>query len=196
MDNFNMMKDSAAPLYETRALYSGFWRRLFAYFVDGLLVTFISAAIIVVPLMMLIAFDESVVVSSIASLAEIVLIVLLFFLYEAYFLSSSRMATPGKRLLGIQVTDMKGNQISFSRALLRSVIKLGLILVGSVTTAFGLPQVISFISWINVLNPFLIVFTEKKQAIHDHVAGTVVIRKYDELPDIHIQKGEDKQNTL
>jgi len=169
MDNFNMMKDSAAPLYETSARYSGFWRRLFAYFVDGLLVTFISAAIIVIPLMMIISFDESFVISSVAFVFEFIAIVLLFFLYEAYFLSSSRMATPGKRLLGIHVTDMNGNQISFSRALLRTVFKFGLAVIGYI-------PVVGLISLVIFLNPFLIVLTEKKQAIHDLIAGTVVVR--------------------
>ena len=102
-------------------------------------------------------------------LIEFVLIVLLFFLYEAYFLSSSRMATPGKRLLGIHVTDMNGNQISFSRALLRTVFKFGLTVIGYI-------PVIGLISLVNFLNPFLIVLTEKKQAIHDLIAGTVVVR--------------------
>jgi uncharacterized RDD family membrane protein YckC len=45
-------------------------------------------------------------------------------LYFALSESSTHQATPGKRLLGLGVTDIAGNRIGFGRALLRTVVKL------------------------------------------------------------------------
>lgn len=168
MDDQDMMKDSTLPLHETSVPYSGFWRRLCAFILDMLLITFICAAVTVVPITIESSYSPSV-VSPVAMIYYFFVVVFLFFIYEIIFLSSSRMATPGKQLLGIKVTDMDGNRISFSCAVLRGIIKFGLIFVGRI------PPVIGCLSWLNLLNPFLIVYTEKKQAIHDHIAGTVVV---------------------
>ncbi len=169
MDNLNEMNGNIAPADVQSVRYSGFWRRLCAFFLDGLVVTLINAAIIVILVMIEPSYD-SLVVSPVAIISYSFVVVFLLFIYEIIFLSSSRMATPGKQLLGIKVTDMDGNRISFSCAVLRSIIKFGLIFVGRI------PPVIGCLSWLNLLNPFLIVFSEKKQAIHDYIAGTVVVR--------------------
>jgi uncharacterized RDD family membrane protein YckC len=81
-------------------------------------------------------------------------------LYYALMESSQHQATIGKRRLGICVTDANGRRISFARASgrfwsrLLSAIPLGI--------GFLLPR-----------------FTKRKQALHDLVAGCVVIRKCD-----------------
>ncbi|MBT8523991.1 RDD family protein [Polynucleobacter paneuropaeus] len=81
---------------------------------------------------------------------------LVWILYEAVFLSSAWMATPGKKLLGIKVVDLKGNQISFWRAVGRSA-----------------GQFLSSIFFIGYIMAF---FTKDKQALHDMMAGTLVIK--------------------
>jgi uncharacterized RDD family membrane protein YckC len=78
------------------------------------------------------------------------------FIYEAIFLSGAWMATPGKRLLGIKVTNMVGQPISFWRGVGRSASKL-------VSSIF-------FIGYI------MAAFTKNKQALHDLMAGTLVIK--------------------
>ncbi len=173
MDNLNEMNGNIASADVQSVRYSGFWRRLCAFFLDGLVVTLINAAIIVILVTIEPTIEPSyysLVVSPVAIISYSFVVVFLLFIYEIIFLSSSRMATPGKQLLGIKVTDMDGNRISFSCAVLRSIIKFGLIFVGRI------PPVIGCLSWINLLNPFLIVFSEKKQAIHDYIADTVVVR--------------------
>lgn len=170
MDNLNEMNGNIAPADVQSVRYSGFWRRLCAFLLDGLLITLINAAFIVV-LVIIEPYYDSLVVSPVVIISYSLIIVFLLFIYETIFLSSRRMATPGKQLLGIKVTDMDGNRISFSCAVLRGIIKFGLIFVG------GIPPVIGCLTWLNLLNPFLIVFTMEKQAIHDHIAGTVVIQK-------------------
>lgn len=83
--------------------------------------------------------------------------ILLMWLYYAFLESSSWQGTIGKKAVGLRVTDMNGNRISFGRATGRY---FGMILSG----------VICFIGWI------MIAFTEKKQGLHDMLAGTLVLK--------------------
>ena len=78
-------------------------------------------------------------------------------IYEAVMESSSKQATLGKMALGLKVTDLEGRRISFARATGRHFAKLlsGMILlVGYIMAGF----------------------TERKQALHDMIAGTLVQR--------------------
>ena len=79
-------------------------------------------------------------------------------LYEAFMTSSSWQATLGKRAMNLVVTDLQGRPVSFGRATGRH-----------------------FAKWISVMTfgvGFLIVaFTEKKQGLHDLIAGTVVVER-------------------
>lgn len=79
-------------------------------------------------------------------------------LYYALFESSAWQATLGKKALGLEVTDLNGNRISFGRA----------------TGRFFGKIVSSLILFIGFL---MAGFTEKKQALHDMMAGCLVIRK-------------------
>lgn len=79
-------------------------------------------------------------------------------LYEALMVSSSYQATLGKMAVGIIVTDMQGRRISFLRATGRY---------------FG-----KFVSSMLMMIGYLIQpFTEKRQALHDMMAGCLVLRK-------------------
>ena len=78
-------------------------------------------------------------------------------IYEAAMESSSRQATVGKMALGLKVTDLKGRRVSFARATGRHFAK--------------------FISGMILLIGYIMAgFTERKQALHDMIAGTLVIR--------------------
>jgi uncharacterized RDD family membrane protein YckC len=84
---------------------------------------------------------------------------LLFLVYELFFLSLKVSATPGKMMLGLEVVTDNGN--SFFKVLLRSLVKV----IATVTS------ILPFIFFL------LAAFSEKKQTIHDRIAGTFVIRK-------------------
>ena len=77
-------------------------------------------------------------------------------LYFAFFESSAMQATPGKKAMGIVVIDLDGKRISFWRAFIRNCGKIisGLIL---------------YIGYI------MAGFTKKKQALHDMMAGCLVV---------------------
>jgi uncharacterized RDD family membrane protein YckC len=84
--------------------------------------------------------------------------IILSWLYFTIFESSSLQATPGKMALGIIVTDLSGNRISFARANGRY---WGKILSG---LTLGIGYIMAG-------------FTRKKQALHDIMAGTLVVKK-------------------
>ena len=88
---------------------------------------------------------------------------LIWFLYGPVFESSPLKATIGKKLMGVTVTSMDGNRLSFGAAALRNAVK-------TVSTAF------LFLPW------FLALFTDKKQAVHDLVTDSRVIYGRVELP--------------
>lgn len=76
-------------------------------------------------------------------------------LYEALMESSSYQATLGKMIFGMKVTDLNGNRISFAQATGRHFAKI----------LSGLLLCIGFI---------MVGFTERKQGLHDILAGTLV----------------------
>jgi uncharacterized RDD family membrane protein YckC len=83
---------------------------------------------------------------------------ILQWLYFSLMESSVWQATIGKKLLGLTVTDLEGRRISFGRATGRYFAKI-------------LSTLILFIGYL------MAGFTEKKQALHDMIAGTLVLRK-------------------
>ena len=127
--------------------YGGFWIRFLAYIVDSLIV-FIGCAVIAAA-----AALAGEIASAIGSLVFLVGP----FLYFAGMQASARQATLGKALLGLKVAGAGGDRISFLRSLGRELAKL--------ISAFAL--MIGFL---------LAAFTQRKQALHDMVASTVVVR--------------------
>jgi uncharacterized RDD family membrane protein YckC len=79
-------------------------------------------------------------------------------LYFAILESSKSQASVGKMALGIKVTDTNGDRLNFGKALLRSVGKI-------------VSGMIMYIGYI------MAAFTEKKQALHDMIANTIVVKK-------------------
>jgi uncharacterized RDD family membrane protein YckC len=152
-------------------VYAGFWRRFFAIIIDGILITIVSSAIHYA----LYGTASSAVVTENFSYKDGGFAHastsygymygindwiggLITWLYFTMLESSSCQATIGKKLLGIKVTDMDGNRIGLGRANGRFWSKI-------------LSAIILYIGFI------MAAFTEKKQALHDIIAKTLVIRK-------------------
>ena len=76
-------------------------------------------------------------------------------LYFAIMESSPTQATLGKMAIGIVVTDMSGNRVSFGRATGRHFAKI----VSGIILGIGF---------------LMIAFTERKQGLHDIMADTLV----------------------
>jgi uncharacterized RDD family membrane protein YckC len=128
--------------------YGGFWIRALALFTDS--------AILFVASMILMAASAFLGPggATIGSAA----VTLGYLPYFPVMHASARQATIGKQLLGLQVAHAQsGERISFLRALGRA---LGQIVSGAV---FGMGYAIA-------------AFTARKQALHDLIALTVVLR--------------------
>lgn len=141
-----------------RLVYAGFWRRVAAYIFDSLLLGIVVGFVVLRPLMERagIPADNPWVLltgDSRQILAINLLLTMVSWLYWAWLESSPWQATLGKKMFGIEVTDLKGRRISFGRATGRY---------------FGKIIFIGFI---------MVAFTEKKQALHDVMAGCLVVRK-------------------
>ena len=129
--------------------YSGFWRRFAAYLIDVILLNVIFWIVILI--LGGIGGDGGAVIGYLLALVG-------YFAYFSYMESSERQATVGKSALGIQVTDLNGARISFGKALGRTAGKI-------------LSALILYIGFI------MAAFTEKKQALHDIMAGTLVVKQ-------------------
>jgi uncharacterized RDD family membrane protein YckC len=141
--------------------YAGFWFRALAGTIDFVLVNFL-VVIIAMPLGFTLgaSMADSSTFEEIESAAEILgffLGILIQWLWFTIAESSKWQASVGKKLLGLKVTDDQGRRLGFGQANGRYWSKL-------------LSTLILFIGFL------MIAFTEKKQGLHDKVAGTLVVR--------------------
>lgn len=153
-----------------RVAYAGFWLRFVAFIIDAIIIgvaTFpVRLALGAMFGIRMGLFQARPIESPEMLFGAIVPVLMLSltiniivnWLYFAFCESSNWQATLGKKALGLEVTDLDGNRISFARASGRF---------------FG-----KIISGATLLIGYIIAgFTEKKQALHDLMAGTLVIRK-------------------
>ena len=126
--------------------YGGFWIRFVAYVIDSAIVTIAFVGIMFLLGMMGLELAG----------AQIIFLVL-GILYWALMQSSKRQATLGKALCGLKVGGPNGERISVARALGREAAKI----ISSLTFLIGY---------------VIAAFTRNKQALHDFVATTYVVR--------------------
>ncbi len=155
--------------------YAGFWLRFVAYLIDYFLLQFVT-------LLLTLPFIGALVLSvfgfinagehnlidqwsflGLAGVAGFIFLIVLInllagWLYFAFMQTSGTQATLGKMALGIMVTDLEGNRITFGRATARYFSKI-------------ISKMTFYIGYI------LAGLTGKKQALHDMIAGTLVIKK-------------------
>ena len=141
---------------------ASFGSRLAAYFVDYILTSVLSyGAAAAVAVGMLAKADEAGDWADAPPPAFIAAILVssftIPFLYFTLMESSSMQATLGKKLVGIRVTDLNGQRITFGRAAGRYLGKL----VSAMILMIGF---------------LMAAFTARKQALHDIMAGTLVVR--------------------
>jgi len=144
--------------------YCGFWRRFSAWVVDKIIIfAFISILVILVsfvPYIILWEFFGIDITPELDFWIAVLIITIIFdWLYHAIFESSKLKATPGKLLMRMAVLDKNLKRISFNKANIRYWGKL-------------LSSLFLFIGFIEIS------FTEKKQGLHDFIAGTLVVRRF------------------
>jgi uncharacterized RDD family membrane protein YckC len=154
--------------------YSGFWVRFAAYLIDGLILG-IPFSIILGALIFMFGgmgvllhrtapAEPGDVAALLGPLFAIFWLAMLGFLavqwlYFAGMESSERQGTIGKSAMSLRVTNYEGKRISFGHATGRFFAK---IVSGLIPFAIGY---------------LMAAFTEKKQALHDMIAGTLVLKK-------------------
>jgi uncharacterized RDD family membrane protein YckC len=157
--------------------YAGFWRRFWAFIIDSIILYVLTSALVyaigqlwgtTISQEMLTELARQQDPQAILNLMVGPMLDLIFFtslgtffifwFYFAGFESSKMQATPGKSILGIIVTDMDEDRISFGTATGRALGK----------------YISALILYIGYL---MVAFTKQKQGLHDKIAGTLVIRK-------------------
>jgi uncharacterized RDD family membrane protein YckC len=158
-----------APPARAGVAYAGFWLRFVAFIIDAIVLYFVRM-IVTLPFAASMGRGMRGMMTGRPPNAEdllplmhvmfrvMLISVVLQWLYYALLESSAWQGTLGKKALGLEVTDLDGNRISFGRATGRFFAK--------------------FISALTLMIGYIMAgFTEKKQALHDMIAGTLVIRK-------------------
>jgi uncharacterized RDD family membrane protein YckC len=153
---------------EQNVRYGGFWIRLLAGILDSIVLFLLLSAIAYIvanffpsyaklfqnPHHLITGDVDAPMVGPVAQLTPIVVSLL----YYSILQSSPWQASVGMKGCGLKITNDKYERISFLRALGREI-------------AVYLSIFILFIGF------FMIAFTKKKQALHDLIADTYVIRR-------------------
>ncbi len=146
--------------------YAGFWVRFFAVFIDAIIINAVMTPVAIAfmipaglrmrpesqpdPAQVIALMMPMMMIAGLSMVAN--------WLYEALMMSSSKRATIGKMVFGIIVVDTEGRQLSFMHATGRHFAK--------------------WVSHLTMLIGFIIAaFTARKQALHDLIAGTLVLRQ-------------------
>ena len=148
------------------AIYAGFWKRFAAACIDGIAtaVGFVLFGGPVLVLMMLVVIAEGeqpdpVALTGVFEGAAQLLALFVGWMYFALMESSRLQATLGKLALRIKVTDLAGDRVGFEKATWRY---------------FG-----KFVSALPLLGGFVLAaFTARKQALHDRMAGCLVVSRH------------------
>jgi len=152
--------------------YAGFWLRAVAYLLDGLViwsvffVVFSALMLLTNPVGFLrdLGSNSNDAIDAAPIWLKLIILPLFIFgpiLYFAFLESSPRQASLGKMALGLKVTDLSGQRLSFSHAFGRTAAKM-------ITNMTCLLFYFGYI---------LAGLTEKKQALHDMIASTLVWKK-------------------
>src|SRR4028119_63490 len=129
--------------------YASFGKRFLAALLDGIILSIIN---------ILVSFVLGLILGRTGSQIGSLVGILIAWLYYAYQESSDKQATLGKQAMGIVVTDLEGKPIDFMKATIRyftKIISSLILLIGYIMAAF----------------------TERKQALHDIIAGTLVLNR-------------------
>ena len=162
---------AAAPPAAGKSTYTNFWPRVGAKIIDWIVV-WVTQTVLTMPISLMMGLgafgtgtftgDERNIGQILAMLpmmgASMLISIAIAWLYNALLTSSSKQATLGKLTIGAIVTDLHGDRISFARASGRHFAEF-------------LSGITLFIGY------FIQPFTEKRQTLHDIVAGTLVVQK-------------------
>ncbi|MFO7256126.1 MAG: RDD family protein [Bacteroidota bacterium] len=148
--------------------YAGFWLRVVAFVIDSIVLS-VLYLLVIIPLYDSLsppdAFDPDAPVQGPTFFQEVtspdvslLVLVVVAILYYATMEASRHQGSLGKLALELKVTDAEGGRLSLSKSLIRNASKLlstASLLLGYIAAAF----------------------TRRKQALHDLIAGAIVLKR-------------------
>jgi uncharacterized RDD family membrane protein YckC len=139
-----------------RSQYGAIWRRFLACLIDYAIIGTCMAPVLV---LLIWAADttNSELIKSLAGTTLVFGAIIADWLYNAKMISSTRQATYGKQFMGLKVTNIQGERIGFGQATGRYFAKF-------------LSTFAAFVGFV------IAIFTKRKQALHDIVALTLVLK--------------------
>lgn len=160
-----MASAATAPIPQSTNQYAGFWLRVVAWLIDAIILGVVNSVVGMffgggITALIKPGADPSTInmAALITTLGTYLLVTMsIQFAYFAFMESSEKQGTVGKMALGLKVTDMNGQRITLGRAAGRFFGKL----LSSMILGIGYAMA---------------GFTEKKQGLHDMLAGTLVVR--------------------
>jgi uncharacterized RDD family membrane protein YckC len=178
-----------------------FWWRLLAYVIDSVLLSVVATVLFLIlgggSILSLIAsagadgnLSDETVIRSVAGLLGAYFLWLLLvgvgsWLYYALLESGTRQGTVGKMAVGLFVSNLDGQRISFSQASGRFWSKIGVsIAVGFVLGLVTLPlgrsagSISQWLSFLIILYTYVMsALTPRKQTLYDQISGTLVWKR-------------------
>jgi len=158
------------PYFESRGIYlptgdniASFWWRLLAYAIDYFILSFVMQYILTILASRGIKFNlqsyNALITMPVSQLLELQLISsLTLIVYNSACEASAMKGSIGKRICKLVVVDIDGQGLTYINALLRSVGK-------------------AFSVFVLYLGFFSIFFSEHRQALHDYLAKTYVVKR-------------------
>jgi len=143
---------------EDKSQFAGFWKRVVAYMIDSLIIS-IGLGVLLIVAFFVFALGsklEDKMMSAIVSIAMTGSAIVTEVMYHALFESSAKQATPGKMAMGIVATNAEGGRMGLGRAIGRNCARV------LSSSFFGIGYIICG-------------FTARRQALHDLIAGTLVV---------------------
>ena len=154
------MASQQSPQETILGHYAGFVTRLIAFAIDQLIVGFIVAVVVLLAEFVTGAFGVNDwfgtrdLAGTIVTTLVVVVGALIFLLYDLLFWMLAGQ-TPGKRFLGVRIVRTDGHRLRWGNAIRR--------------------KVAYWISAILFLGYLWVIVDSRRQAWHDHLAGTLVV---------------------
>ncbi len=195
MKKHHYMANNKTPLSIdgiNETIYAGFWTRLGSLLLDFL---------IMLPYVFLVLY-----LNGLSKNAYYFTFIpgLLFHFWFSIYLVKKYGGTPGKLIIGIKILKLDGTDVTWREAILRQIVNFILTIFGSVITLFALskadgdyyesltwmtkqqylfaliPVLIKIYNWTNNIWVYselvVLLFNRRKRAIHDYIAGTVIVK--------------------
>lgn len=168
--------------------YAGFVRRAFALLIDQAIVL-LSQWILLIPAALSIVYDSGW-GWAFFCLSFLCVFIMQYWIYTAFFEHSGWQATPGKFLVGLKVTDTKGNPLTFWKSSLRLLIQYVLLSIMIVVFLYAIASLAPLthgalgkghlgttLAYFTALvaGYCYVLFSEKKQTLFDKAAGRLVV---------------------